>query len=33
MRDVEYIVHENEIKLIDQFTGRVLKNVEYSNGL
>lgn len=32
-RDVEYIVSENEIKLIDQFTGRILKNVEYSNGL
>ena len=33
-RDVEYLVDENrEIQLIDQFTGRVLKGREYSDGL
>ena len=33
-RDVEYMVdQEGEIQLIDQFTGRVLKGREYSDGL
>lgn len=33
-RDVEYMVDsENEIQLIDQFTGRILKGREYSDGL
>lgn len=33
-RDVEYIVNsKNQINLIDQFTGRILKGVEYSDGL
>jgi preprotein translocase subunit SecA len=33
-RDVEYLVDQNnEIQLIDQFTGRVLKGREYSDGL
>lgn len=33
-RDVEYMVDsEGEIQLIDQFTGRVLKGREYSDGL
>ena len=33
-RDVEYMVDsENEIQLIDQFTGRVLRGREYSDGL
>ena len=33
-RDVEYLVdQENTIQLIDQFTGRVLKGREYSDGL
>ncbi len=33
-RDVEYMVdQENEIQLIDTFTGRVLKGREYSDGL
>lgn len=33
-RDVEYLVDdEGEIQLIDQFTGRVLKGREYSDGL
>lgn len=33
-RDVEYLVdQDNEIQLIDQFTGRVLKGREYSDGL
>ena len=34
IRDVQYLVDENhEIQLIDQFTGRVLKGREYSDGL
>ena len=34
MRDVEYLVdNERQIQLIDQFTGRVLKGREYSDGL
>lgn len=34
MRDVEYIVNaKNQINLINQFTGRILKNVQYSDGL
>ena len=33
-RDVEYMVdQEGEIQLIDQFTGRILKGREYSDGL
>lgn len=33
-RDVEYLVdNEGEIQLIDQFTGRILKGREYSDGL
>ena len=33
-RDVEYLVDsEGEIQLIDQFTGRILKGREYSDGL
>ena len=33
-KDVEYLVDQNnEIQLIDQFTGRVLKGREYSDGL
>lgn len=32
-RNVEYMVADGEIHLIDQFTGRVLKGREYSDGL
>ena len=32
-RNVEYMVSNGEIHLIDQFTGRVLKGREYSDGL
>jgi len=32
-RNVEYMVSDGEIHLIDQFTGRVLKGREYSDGL
>lgn len=32
-RDVEYVVHENEIVLIDQFTGRKMEGREFSDGL
>ncbi|MBP5301589.1 MAG: preprotein translocase subunit SecA [Bacilli bacterium] len=33
VRDVEYTVINSEIQIIDQFTGRILKNMEYSDGL
>ena len=32
-RDVEYVVKDSKIQIIDQFTGRMLKNMEYSDGL
>ena len=32
-RNVEYIVADGEIHLIDQFTGRIMKGREYSDGL
>ena len=34
IKDVEYLVDKDrQIKIIDQFTGRILKNMEYSDGL
>lgn len=33
MRDVEYVVQENEIVIVDQFTGRIMKGRAYSDGL
>jgi len=32
-KDIEYMVSDNQIELIDAFTGRVLKGREYSDGL
>lgn len=32
-RDVDYIVHEGEIRLIDLFTGRIMEGRSLSNGL
>ncbi|MCL2521374.1 MAG: preprotein translocase subunit SecA [Erysipelotrichales bacterium] len=32
-RDVEYVVEDNEILIVDQFTGRILKGRQYSDGL
>lgn len=32
-RDVDYIIHEGEIRLIDLFTGRILEGRSLSNGL
>ena len=32
-KDVDYMVADDEIQIIDPFTGRVLKGREYSNGL
>ena len=32
-KDIEYMVKDNEILLIDSFTGRVMKGREYSDGL
>ncbi len=33
MRDVEYVVQDNEIVIVDQFTGRIMKGRAYSDGL
>ncbi|MFV0381474.1 MAG: preprotein translocase subunit SecA [Breznakia sp.] len=33
MRDVEYVVEEDEIIIVDQFTGRKMKGRAYSDGL
>ncbi len=33
MRDVEYVVQDNEIVIVDQFTGRTMKGRAYSDGL
>ncbi len=33
IRDVEYVVEENEIVIVDQFTGRLMKGRSYSDGL
>ena len=32
-RDVEYVVQENEIVIVDSFTGRLMKGRQYSDGL
>lgn len=32
-RDVEYVVQDNEIIIVDQFTGRLMKGRAYSDGL
>jgi len=32
-RDVDYVVDNDEIQIVDPFTGRILKGREYSNGL
>ena len=32
-KNVEYVVKDSKIQIIDQFTGRILKNMEYSDGL
>lgn len=31
--DVDYVVHDGEIKIIDEFTGRILEGRRYNNGL
>lgn len=33
MKDVEYVVADNEIVIVDQFTGRLMKGRAYSDGL
>ncbi|MGL5978507.1 MAG: preprotein translocase subunit SecA [Erysipelotrichaceae bacterium] len=33
MSDVEYVVQDNEIVIVDQFTGRMMKGRAYSDGL
>src|SRR5204862_7695884 len=32
-RDVEYVVQQGEVKIVDEFTGRVLEGRRYSEGL
>lgn len=32
-RDVDYIVHDGRIELVDEFTGRVIKNRQWPDGL
>ena len=32
-KDVDYIIQNNEIKIIDKFTGRIMKNKRYNDGL
>ncbi len=32
-RDVEYLVHNGEVKIVDEFTGRILEGRRYSEGL
>ncbi len=32
-KDVEYVVQDNEIVIVDQFTGRIMKGRAYSDGL
>lgn len=32
-RDVDYVVHENEVLIVDEFTGRILQGRRYSDGL
>jgi preprotein translocase subunit SecA len=32
-RDVEYVVENNEVLIVDQFTGRILKGRQFSEGL
>ncbi|CAM3716425.1 preprotein translocase subunit SecA [Erysipelothrix urinaevulpis] len=33
MRDVEYVVQDNQVVIVDQFTGRLMEGREYSDGL
>lgn len=32
-RDVEYVVQDNKVKIVDEFTGRILEGRRYSDGL
>lgn len=32
-RDVDYVVHDNEVLIVDEFTGRILAGRRYSDGL
>lgn len=32
-KDIEYLVHEGEVRIIDEFTGRTLEGRRYSDGL
>ncbi|AZK43792.1 preprotein translocase subunit SecA [Erysipelothrix piscisicarius] len=33
LNDIEYVVQDNEVVIVDQFTGRLMEGREYSNGL
>ena len=32
-RDVDYIIHDGEVKIVDEFTGRILEGRRWSEGL
>ncbi|UPU40295.1 hypothetical protein MX850_07950 [Erysipelothrix sp. Poltava] len=33
LNDIEYVVQNNEVVIVDQFTGRLMEGREYSDGL
>ena len=33
LRDIDYVVDEDEVKIVDQFTGRIMEGRRYSDGL
>lgn len=33
LRDIDYVVEDNEVKIVDQFTGRIMEGRRYSDGL
>lgn len=33
LRDIDYVVDEGEVKIVDQFTGRIMEGRRYSDGL
>ncbi len=33
LRDIDYVVDDNQVKIVDQFTGRIMEGRRYSDGL
>ena len=33
LRDIDYVVNDDEVKIVDQFTGRIMEGRRYSDGL